>query len=167
MPRIEADHIVDVDPWTAFAVSQTTGDTRLRWDPFIRSQHHLDGATIAGTGVRSETRSKHGLRMVSEYTSFHPPDRVGMKMVEGPWFFDRFGGGWIFKRLDDGRTLSTWRYTFSIRPSFLSRIGDPIGIRMLQRDIDQRIAAFAAGCIDPEVLAVGRAMASRWQDELA
>ena len=42
MPRIEADQIIDLDPWTAFAVSQTTGDTRLRWDPFIKRQRHLD-----------------------------------------------------------------------------------------------------------------------------
>ena len=104
MPRIEATRIVDVDVWTAFAVSQTTDDTRLRWDPFIRRQHHLDGATIAGPGVRTKTVSKHGLTMTSEYTSFHPPERVGMKMVEGPWFFERFGGGWIFKDLGDGRT---------------------------------------------------------------
>ena len=129
MPRIEADQIVDLDPWTAFAVSQTTGDTRLRWDPFIKRQRHLDGATIAGVGVRTETTSKHGLTMVSEYTSFHPPDRVGMKMVEGPWFFEKFGGGWIFKALDDGRTQATWRYTFTVRPDFLSRVADPIGIR--------------------------------------
>ena len=167
MPRIEADQIVDVDPWTAFAVSQTTGATRLRWDPFIRDQHHLDGATIAGKGVRSQTRSKHGLRMVSEYTSFHPPDRVGMKMVDGPWFFERFGGGWLFEDLGDGRTRATWRYTFSVRPGFLARVADPIGVRLLRRDIHQRISAFAKGCADPEVLAVARDMAEHWQAELA
>ena len=167
MPRIEADQIIDLDPWTAFAVSQTTGDTRLRWDPFIKRQRHLDGATIAGVGVRTETTSKHGLTMVSEYTSFHPPERVGMKMVEGPWFFEKFGGGWIFKELDDGRTQATWRYTFTVRPGFLARVADPIGVRLLTRDIDQRIEAFATGCADQEVLATARDMVARWQAERA
>jgi len=31
--------------------------------------------------------------MVSEYVSFAPPSNVGMKMVEGPWFFEMFAGG--------------------------------------------------------------------------
>ena len=120
MPRIEADQIIDLDPWTAFAVSQTTGDSRLRWDPFIKRQRHLDGATIAGVGVRTETTSKHGLTMVSEYTSFHPPERVGMKMVEGPWFFATMGGGWSFAPIDDESCEATWRYTFSIKPKISS-----------------------------------------------
>ena len=44
---------------------------------------------------------------------------------------------------------------------------DPIGIRMLRRDIEQRIEAFSRGCADPEVLTVAREMAARWQTELA
>ncbi len=163
MPRIEATRIVDVDPWTAFAVSQTTGDTRLRWDPFVRRQHHLGGATVAGPGVRTRTVSKHGLRMTSEYTSFHPPDRVGMKMVDGPWFFERFGGGWVFHDLGDGRTEATWRYTFSVRPGVLSPIADRIGIRLLRRDIEQRLAAFATGCADPVVVTAAQELAARWR----
>ena len=35
MTRVESSVVVDVDPATAFAVSQTSGQTRLRWDPFI------------------------------------------------------------------------------------------------------------------------------------
>jgi hypothetical protein len=93
MPVVEADIVVPVPPDVAFAVSQLTGDVRRRWDPFIRSQHHIDGAIRPGKGVRTATRSRHGLRMVSEYVSFAPPSNVGMKMVEGPWFFEMFAGG--------------------------------------------------------------------------
>ena len=102
MPVVEAEIVVPVPPDVAFAVSQLTGDVRRRWDPFIRSQHHIDGAIRPGKGVRTATRSRHGLRMVSEYVSFAPPSNVGMKMVEGPWFFEMFAGGWRFAPVDDG-----------------------------------------------------------------
>lgn len=157
MPRIEATTIVDVDVATAFAVSQTTGEIRYRWDPFVRSQTLMDGAARPDKGVRTQTRSRHGLKMVSQYTSFRPPDQVGMKMVKGPWFFATMGGGWSFKALDDDRAEATWRYTFSIRPGWLSFVGDPIGRWLLGRDIHRRIAGYAAGCADPVVLEAARA----------
>ena len=106
----------------AFAVSQTTGELRLRWDPFIRSQRLL-GAARPDVGVRTHTRSRLGPAMVSEYVSFRPPTSVGMTMVEGPWFFDRFGGGWRFTPEEvDGApgTLAVWKYTFGTRPGWLS-----------------------------------------------
>ncbi|MEM9468096.1 MAG: SRPBCC family protein [Actinomycetota bacterium] len=152
MPRIEASVVVPVPVATAFAVSQTQGEIRYRWDPFVRSQRLLDGAEAPGKGVRTETRSRHGLRMVSQYTSFRPPNQVGMKMVEGPWFFATMGGGWIFGALDDDTTEATWRYTFTIRPRILRPIAEPIGRWLLGRDIRRRIAGFAEGCVDPVVV---------------
>ena len=152
MPRIEATVVVPVSPATAFAVSMTQGEIRYRWDPFVRSQTLLDGATKPAKGVRTETRSRHGLRMVSEYTSFRPPGQVGMKMVEGPWFFKTLGGGWIFGERDDGTTDATWRYTFTTRPRVLRPIAEPIGRWLLGRDIRRRIAGFAQGCVDPVVV---------------
>ena len=43
----------------AFALSQTYGEIRYRWDPFVREQHLLDGANPCGQGVRTSTRSRH------------------------------------------------------------------------------------------------------------
>ena len=43
----------------------------------------LDGARAAGKGVRTRTRSRLGLVMVSEYVSYAPPRNVGMTMVAG------------------------------------------------------------------------------------
>ena len=77
MPVVEASIVVPVPPDVAFAVSQTTGETRYRWDPFVRSQHFVDGATRPGKGVRTFTRSRHGLTMISEYVSYNPPSNVG------------------------------------------------------------------------------------------
>lgn len=152
MPRVTARVRVPVPPETAFAVSQTTGELRLRWDPFIRRQHLLDGATRPDKGVRTYTRARVGPRMVSEYVAYRPPTSVGMTMVEGPWFFASFGGGWRFTPREDG-TEAVWKYTYSIRPSWLRFVAEPIGQWLLGREIRARIDAFARACADPEILA--------------
>ena len=50
MARVEAKLVVPVTAELAFAVSQTTGEVRYRWDTFVSSQRHLDGATVAAKG---------------------------------------------------------------------------------------------------------------------
>ncbi|MFI5834294.1 SRPBCC family protein [Micromonospora sp. NPDC051300] len=157
MPVVEAVVTVPVPPELAFAVSQTVAPVRYRWDPFVREQHFEDGATRPGRGVRTFTRSRHGLTMVSEYVSWAPPTNVGMKMVRGPWFFERFGGGWRFAPgPQPGTTVATWRYNFRCRPAFLRPVAERVGVWLLGRDIRRRIAGYAAGCADPEVLAAAR-----------
>ncbi|MEW2443093.1 SRPBCC family protein [Micromonospora marina] len=154
MPVVEAVTTVPVPPELAFAVSQTTAPVRYRWDPFVREQHFVDGATRPGRGVRTYTRSRHGLVMVSEYVSWSPPTNVGMKMVRGPRLFERFGGGWRFAPgPEPDTTIATWRYNFRCRPAFLRPVAERIGEWLLGRDIRRRIAGYAAGCTDPEVLA--------------
>ncbi|GAA3640138.1 SRPBCC family protein [Microlunatus ginsengisoli] len=155
MPTVEAQRVVPVPPEVAFAISQTTGVTRLRWDRFIVEQYHLDGATAAAKGVRTRTRQRFGLTMVSRYVSFRPPTSVGFAMERGPWFFAKMGGGWRFEPLagDPGHTLATWRYNFGCRPAWLAPLAERIGTVLLQREIERRIDGFAAGCSDPLVLA--------------
>jgi hypothetical protein len=150
--------IVPVDVATAFAVSQTTGVTRRRWDPFIRHQRFLDGAPLPAKGVRTLTVHRLGFRMVSEYVSYNPPTNVGMKMTKGSWFFERLGGGWRFiaDETNPLHTKAVWRYNFVCKPPWLAPIAERIGRIVLQRDIDRRIAGFARGCTDPEVLAAVR-----------
>jgi len=92
MPVVESRCVVPVEPDVAFAVSQTQGAIRKRWDPFIRRQHLMDGATVPAKGVRTYTVQRFGLAMESEYVSYHPPSNVGMKMTKGSWFFERMGG---------------------------------------------------------------------------
>ena len=62
-----------------------------------------------------------------------------------------------FRELEQERTLATWRYTFTVKPAALSAIGDPIGEWMLGRDIEQRLAGFATGCSNPDIVAKARA----------
>lgn len=159
MPQVAVETWVPVEPRIAFAVSQTTGEVRLRWDPFVRSQR-LVGAERPAKGVRTLTRTRIGLGMVSEYAAYRPPTSVGMTMVRGPWFLAGFGGGWRF--VDDVRdgvagTRATWKYTYTVRPRWIRRIAEPLGQWLLGREIRARIAAFAAACGDPVVLAAAEA----------
>lgn len=153
MPVVESSVVVPLEPALAFAVSQTTGTVRLRWDPFIRRQSFLDGAVAPATGVRTLTQHRLGLRMVSQYVSYRPPTTVGMKMVSGPWFFSVMAAGWRFEPHPDGGTRAVWRYNFSCRPAWLAPLAERIGTVVLRRDIERRIAGFARGCADPVVLA--------------
>ena len=159
MPRVESTVVVPLPAARAFALSQTYGELRYRWDPFVREQRLLDGATAAGKGVRTWTRSRHRLTMVSEYVTFRPPTQVGMKMVTGPPFFRSFSGGWNFTPVDeDGTsTRATWRYNFTIRPAWLAPLADRIGVWLLGRDIRRRLDAFAVACTDADIIAaIGR-----------
>ena len=156
MPLVSALVWVPISHERGFAVSQTTGEVRLRWDPFIRSQRFLDGATEAGRGVRTLTHARVGPRMVSQYVSYRPPTSVGMTMVQGPWFFATFGGGWRFVPDADG-CRAVWKYTYTVRPGWLRPVAEPVGQWLLGREIRRRIAAFAAGCSDPVVLAAADA----------
>ena len=156
MPQVVAEAWVAVPPDVAFAVSQTTGDVRLRWDPFIRSQRFLDAADRAGKDVRTLTHARLGPTMVSRYVSYRPPTSVGMTMERGPWFFATFGGGWRFEpetRAGVEGTRAVWKYTYAIRPRVLRPVAEPVGQWLLGREIRARIDAFARACGDPVVLA--------------
>lgn len=154
MPRVEATATLPVDAASAFALSQSQQEVRYRWDPFVLRQELMDGAS---KGVRTLTRSRHRLTMISEYTSFRPPGQVGMRMVEEPWFFRTFAGGWSFNDLGDGRSEATWRYTFSTSVGPFSKIADRIGTWFLGRDIEKRLTGFARGCADPELISAAKA----------
>jgi hypothetical protein len=156
MPQVRAERFIRIDPETAFAFSQTTGAFRLKWDPFISAQGFLGGARQAAKGVRTRTRSRLGLTMVSEYVSYAPPRNVGMTMVTGPWFFSNFGGGWRFTA-DDGGPRAVWKYTFSCRPALLQPLMERLGAWLLGHEIEKRIEAFARACENAALVAEFRA----------
>jgi hypothetical protein len=153
VPRVESTVVVALPPSAAFALSQTYGELRYRWDPFVREQRLLDGATAAAKGVRTWTKSRHHLTMVSEYVTVRPPTHVGMRMVKGPWFFKSFSGGWNFSPAEGGGTEATWRYNFTVRPRALARLADRVGVWLLGRDMERRLAAFARACEDQDIVA--------------
>lgn len=114
---------------------------------------------MPGVGVRTVTKTAFAgslsPTMTTRYVSWRPPTSVGMTMERGPWFFERFGAGWRFVPEGEG-TRATWKYTYSIRPTWLRRVAEPIGQLLLGREIRTRIRAFAAACEDESVLRAAR-----------
>lgn len=82
---VESKVIVRASADDCFCVASSYG-VRLEWDPFVRAQRLVD-ADRPGPHVRTWTRSRHGLAMVSEYLSYRRPTLMGMKMVDGPALF--------------------------------------------------------------------------------
>ncbi len=154
MPIVEHSVTVTGSIDDVFDLSQSY-ELRLDWDPFVRSQRPLDGADHAAKGVHTETVSRHGLRMVTEYLTFRRPTLVGMKMIDGPPIFRTFSGSWRFTELDDGRVDVAFRYNFACKPTILAPIMERVGSWYLGRDIQRRIEAFRAACTDTDLLDPG------------
>lgn len=129
---------------------------RLEWDPFVSAQHLINTDT-PGRAVRTYTRSRHGLTMISEYLTYHPPTHMGMKMVSGPPFFRTFSGSWHFKDADEGRVEVVYRYRYECRPRWLQPLSHRIGNWYLGRDIEARVEAFVRGIEDADIVARARA----------
>lgn len=152
---VERRVTVDASADDCFVVASSYG-VRLEWDPFVRAQH-LMNAGRAAPGVRTWTRSRHGLVMVSEYVTYRRPTLMGMKMVTGPALFRTFSGSWHFAATDGHRCEVTFRYRFDCRPTWLQWLTHPVGRWYLGRDIERRLAAFAHGVEDADIVARARA----------
>lgn len=63
MPRIESRVTIDAAAADAFALSMSQLEVRYAWDPFVREQRLLHGATRPARGVQSLTRSRHRLKL--------------------------------------------------------------------------------------------------------
>jgi hypothetical protein len=151
MPIVERSTTVKASVTQAFDLSQSYA-LRLDWDPFVKEQHPLGGATEAGQGVRTSTTSRHGLVMITEYLTYHRPTLVGMKMVTGPRIFTLFSGSWRFVEIDADTTRVVFRYNFTCRPKFLAPIMHRIGVWYLGRDIQHRIDAFRTAIDTTDIL---------------
>jgi ribosome-associated toxin RatA of RatAB toxin-antitoxin module len=126
MPIVEHTVSVIAPIEDVFDLSQSY-ELRLEWDPFVRSQRPFGGAERAAKGVLTETVSRHGLRMVTEYLTFRRPTLVGMKMVEGPSIFRTFSGSWRFSEHPEGRVEVSFRYNFTCSPKLLAPVTERIG----------------------------------------
>lgn len=151
MPIVEHTTEVERGIEDVFDLSQSYS-TRLEWDPFVHAQRFLDGATRADKGVRTETVSRHRLRMVSEYLTFRRPTLVGMKMTEGPKMFRTFSGSWRFEELGPDRTKVAFRYNFACQPKALAPVMERVGLWYLGRDIRRRLDAFATACTNDDLV---------------
>jgi len=118
-------------------------DKRLLWDTLL-DQAHLIGTATADKGVRSlcvgNWRSGF-MPMETEYISFQRGQVAAVRLTNRPLLFQRFAASIRHTALPNGGSRITYTYSFTSRPSSLSRILDPIIARRLQRETRQRLEA--------------------------
>jgi ribosome-associated toxin RatA of RatAB toxin-antitoxin module len=151
MPTIQSSIEIAAPAGQVFALAQDY-DLRLEWDPFVREMRFLDGATEAAVGVRVWIRARNGLSMQVRFITLKAPEQVAMTMVEGPKIFRQFSGAWLFKPLDEARTRVTFRYHFATRPRLLRAVMEPILGRVLQKDMDARLAGLKTSIETTDIL---------------
>jgi len=138
MPIVEGQLAISASQEAVFDLAQDY-DARLGWDPFLSRIAFRDGASEAAVGVKVWVRAKNGLSMEVVYVTYDRPRSTAMKMIDGPWFFERFAGTWKCERTPDDRTLVTFRYNFETRWPPLRQLLNP-GIRtVFGRDIRLRL----------------------------
>lgn len=152
MPVVESSAEIRASREALFALTQDYY-IRLEWDPFLRGLRFLDGATGPAPGVRVWVRAKNGLSMLVEYVTVAPPERVAVKLVRGPFFFENFAGSWIFHDAGEGRTRVVFRYSFRTRWRFLRPLLDRAISAVFTRDIAARVRALKHAAEDTDILA--------------
>lgn len=140
MPAVESSALIDAPIERAYELSQDYR-IRLQWDPFLRSFRFLDETDGPQIGGRIWVKAENGLTMTVEYVSIRPPERVAVKMIDGPWIFERFAGAWTFTEVGE-RTRVLFRYNFKLRSRILRRVLEPIALAVFRRDIEARLRGF-------------------------
>ena len=152
MPTIEASVAIEAPRDKLFALAQDY-DARLRWDPFLSDMKFRHGATEAAVGVQVWVKARNGLAMTVEYITLDRPSVVAMKMVEGPWFFEKFSGSWLFRDHGMSGTRVTFRYNFQCRLGPANAIVHPLIARIFRRDIEERLRGLKRGAEETDLLA--------------
>jgi len=151
MPIVEASILIRSPQSELFDLAQDYA-LRLKWDPFLREMKFQDGASVAAVGVRVWVRAHNGLTMLVEYTTLNAPEVVAMKMIRGPFFFERFAGTWRFKAVDDVTVRVTFRYAFTTRWPVIRPLLDPFVRLIFRHDIQGRLSALKHGAEKTELL---------------
>jgi ribosome-associated toxin RatA of RatAB toxin-antitoxin module len=151
MPVVERSGEIHASREALFALTQDYY-VRLEWDPFLRDLKFMDGATGPAPGVRVWVRARNGLSMLVEYVTVQPPERVAVKLVRGPFFFESFAGAWIFHPVGEDRTRVVFRYSFRTRWRLLRPLLDRAISAVFSRDIAARIRALKHAAEETDLL---------------
>jgi hypothetical protein len=117
---------------------------RLEWDTMLREARLLAGATSAGIGVRSVcvgTWRSAFLALETEYIRFEPGRAAAVKLTNHPPFFERFAATIRHDAIRQGRSRTTYIYSFRARPRFLAPLLEPVMNVMLRREVRKRLCS--------------------------
>lgn len=119
-------------------------ERRLEWDSMLSRATLLGGATAAKVGVRSVCVGtwKGGLlALETEYVRFERGQAAAVKLTNRPPFFGKFAATIRHTAIGQGRSRTTYVYSFRARPRLLAPILEPIMNAMLSREVRDRLQA--------------------------
>ena len=143
MRSIEAAIEIRSPPEVVFDLVHDYG-RRLEWDPFLQEACLLDGAPVAGLGVKSRCTARRGfggLAMESVYVSFERPRVAAVKMTAGPAVLESFAASLRQDEVRPGVTRVTYRFHFATRPRWLRPVADRVASRLFLREVRGRLEA--------------------------
>lgn len=101
---------------------------RLEWDTLLSAAYLTDGHTVAGQGAVSTCvgRAAVGsLALTTEYVTFDAPRLAAVKMIRGPWLFERWAALLKHEDLPGGESRITYAWQFTSRPRLLRWFCEP------------------------------------------
>jgi hypothetical protein len=104
-------------------------DRRLAWDTLLSAAYLTDGHTVARQGAVSTCISRAALgaiALTTEYVSFDAPRLAAVKMIRGPWLFERWAASLKHEDLADGTSRIVYAWQFSTRPWALRGLLEPL-----------------------------------------
>ena len=116
---------------------------RKEWDP-LTTEAYLVNAETAAKGELVRCTARNGMSMDTAYVSYQPNKVAAVKLVKGPYLFDKFAGGWRFDEVEPGLTHVRFSYNVSTRPKWLSWFLTPIVVTVFRYETRKRIRALKA-----------------------
>lgn len=102
---------------------------RLEWDTLLSAAYLTAGHTVAGPGAVSTCvgrMSLGSLALTTEYVTFDAPRLAAVKMIRGPWLFERWAASLKHEDLPDGQSRITYVWQFTSRPRLLRWCFEPL-----------------------------------------
>jgi ribosome-associated toxin RatA of RatAB toxin-antitoxin module len=145
MKTVKEKTFINCSQEDCFRLSHDYG-IRSDWDFFIKESKILEKDEVNLAPKKVWVKDRRGLKMIVKYTSYQPPKNASMKMISGPFFFSIFGGAWIFKKLTDQTTDTTFSYSFSLKWWVVPFLTNSIVKLILKKEIERRLLTFKQYC---------------------
>ncbi len=117
---------------------------RLEWDTLLSAAYLTDGFTIAEQGAVSTCVGRAALgslALTTEYVTFDPPRLAAVKMIRGPWLFERWAASLRHEELPGGQSRITYAWQFTARPRWARWILEPLLNRIFHWETRKRLRA--------------------------
>ena len=143
MAVVESKQFIHAPRDEVYQVAQALDDY-ASWDasaPAMSLAVPEDGIRV---GQQLRVRDRSGLRLVLEYIQVSTQS-TSVKMVNGPFFIDRFAGSWLFEDRN-GITFARFKYVLTLKKWMLPWLTEYLAGWWLQKQTDKRLLALKTWC---------------------